>query len=141
MIILVYARSQQHVVKLCAEHVLAASAQKSAAVERLSRLSCPHLSVARFYVTRLCSIIDVVKTANSIEDDSWPTRCAQVLKFLPMEKAKDARNFVQALQYWLGGNRENLENLLLSTAEVTSGFLPLSRLALVLSHSLDNVAE
>ena len=42
----------------------------------------------------------------------------QVLKFLPMEKAKDARNFVQALQYWLGGNRENLENLLLSTAQV-----------------------
>jgi len=41
-----------------------------------------------------------------------------VLKFLPMEKAKDARNFVQALQYWLGGNRENLENLLLSTAQV-----------------------
>ena len=35
-----------------------------------------------------------------------------------MEKAKDARNFVQALQYWLGGNRENLENLLLSTAQV-----------------------
>ena len=43
-----------------------------------------------------------------------------MLKFLPMEKAKDARNFVQALQYWLGGNRENLENLLLSTAQVTS---------------------
>ena len=42
----------------------------------------------------------------------------QVLKYLPMEKAKDARNFVQALQYWLGGNRENLENLLLSTAQV-----------------------
>ena len=39
-----------------------------------------------------------------------------VLKFLPSEKAQDARNFVQALQYWLGGNAENLENLLLNTA-------------------------
>ncbi len=47
-----------------------------------------------------------------------PAPTLQVLKFLPMEKAKDARNFVQALQYWLGGNRENLENLLLSTAQV-----------------------
>ena len=48
--------------------------------------------------------------------------CAQVrtlpavLKFLPSEKAQDARNFVQSLQYWLGGNAENLENLLLNTA-------------------------
>ena len=39
-----------------------------------------------------------------------------VLKFLPSEKAQDARNFVQSLQYWLGGNAENLENLLLNTA-------------------------
>jgi cobalamin biosynthesis Mg chelatase CobN len=39
-----------------------------------------------------------------------------VLKYLPSEKAQDARNFVQSLQYWLGGNAENLENLLLNTA-------------------------
>lgn len=39
-----------------------------------------------------------------------------VLKFLPSEKAQDARNFVQSLQYWLGGNAENLENLLLNIA-------------------------
>ena len=38
-----------------------------------------------------------------------------VLKYLPSEKAQDARNFVQSLQYWLGGNAENLENLLLNT--------------------------
>jgi cobalamin biosynthesis Mg chelatase CobN len=42
----------------------------------------------------------------------------QVLKYLPSDKAQDARNFVQSLQYWLGGNAENLENLLLSTAQV-----------------------
>lgn len=42
----------------------------------------------------------------------------KVLKFLPSDKAQDARNFVQSLQYWLGGNTENLENLLLSTAQV-----------------------
>ncbi|EIE24949.1 magnesium chelatase subunit H [Coccomyxa subellipsoidea C-169] len=40
-----------------------------------------------------------------------------VLKYLPSEKAQDARNFVQSLQYWLGGNAENLENLLLNTAQ------------------------
>ncbi len=44
----------------------------------------------------------------------------KVLKFLPSDKAQDARNFVQSLQYWLGGNTENLENLLLSTAEVST---------------------
>lgn len=29
---------------------------------------------------------------------------------------QDARIFVQSLQYWLGGNAENLENLLLNVA-------------------------
>ena len=38
----------------------------------------------------------------------------KVLKYLPMEKAQDARNFVNGLQYWLGGNSANLENLLLT---------------------------
>jgi magnesium chelatase subunit H len=33
----------------------------------------------------------------------------KVLKFLPNDKAQDARNFVQGLQYWLGGNSENLQ--------------------------------
>ena len=32
-------------------------------------------------------------------------------------QAQDARRFVQSLQYWLGGNAENLENLLLNVAE------------------------
>ena len=40
----------------------------------------------------------------------------KILKFLPSDKAQDARNFVNALQYWLGGNAENLENLLLTIA-------------------------
>lgn len=40
-----------------------------------------------------------------------------VLKYLPSDKARDARNFVQSLQYWLGGNSENLTNLLLTTSE------------------------
>jgi magnesium chelatase subunit H len=42
----------------------------------------------------------------------------KVLKFLPSDKAKDARNFVNSLQYWLGGNQENLENLLINVAQV-----------------------
>ena len=41
-----------------------------------------------------------------------------MLKFLPSDKAKDARNFVNSLQYWLGGNQENLENLLINVAQV-----------------------
>ena len=40
-----------------------------------------------------------------------------VLKFLPSQQARDGGNYIQALQYWLGGNSENLENLVLSTAQ------------------------
>ena len=41
----------------------------------------------------------------------------KILKYLPSDKAQDARNFVNSLQYWLGGNSSNLENLLLNTAQ------------------------
>ncbi|KAI7837358.1 hypothetical protein COHA_008797 [Chlorella ohadii] len=41
----------------------------------------------------------------------------KVLKFLPSDKAQDARNYVNSLQYWLGGNDENLENLILNIAQ------------------------
>jgi len=41
----------------------------------------------------------------------------KVLKFLPSDKAQDARNFVQGLQYWLGGNSENLQNFLLTLCQ------------------------
>jgi magnesium chelatase subunit H len=41
----------------------------------------------------------------------------QVLKFLPMNKAQDARNFMLSFQYWLGGSPENLENFLLMLAD------------------------
>jgi magnesium chelatase subunit H len=37
----------------------------------------------------------------------------QVLKYLPMDKAQDARNFMLSFQYWLGGSQDNLENFLL----------------------------
>ena len=37
----------------------------------------------------------------------------KVLKYLPMDKAQDARNFMLSFQYWLGGSAENLENFLL----------------------------
>ncbi|GMH44205.1 hypothetical protein BSKO_12139 [Bryopsis sp. KO-2023] len=40
-----------------------------------------------------------------------------ILKYLPSEKAQDVRMFVQALQYWLGGSTENLENLLLAVSQ------------------------
>lgn len=41
----------------------------------------------------------------------------QVLKFLPVDKAQDARNFMLSFQYWLGGSPENLENFLLMLAD------------------------
>lgn len=41
----------------------------------------------------------------------------KVLKYLPSDKAQDARNFVSGLQYWLGGNADNLENLLLTISQ------------------------
>ena len=37
----------------------------------------------------------------------------KVLKYLPSDKAQDARNFMNSLQYWLGGSTDNLENFLL----------------------------
>ncbi|MEG3898885.1 MULTISPECIES: magnesium chelatase subunit H [unclassified Microcoleus] len=37
----------------------------------------------------------------------------KVLKYLPLDKAQDARNFMLSFQYWLGGSQENLENFLL----------------------------
>ncbi|MGH1396759.1 MAG: magnesium chelatase subunit H [Trichormus sp.] len=41
----------------------------------------------------------------------------QVLKYLPMDKAQDARNFMLSFQYWLGGSPDNLENFLLMLAD------------------------
>jgi magnesium chelatase subunit H len=37
----------------------------------------------------------------------------KILKYLPMDKAQDARNFMLSFQYWLGGSSDNLENFLL----------------------------
>jgi len=41
----------------------------------------------------------------------------KVLKFLPSDKAKDARSFMMSFQYWLGGSSENLESMLLMLAK------------------------
>ena len=30
-----------------------------------------------------------------------------ILKYLPVEKAQDARTFILSFQYWLGGTTEN----------------------------------
>ena len=35
----------------------------------------------------------------------------KVLKFLPSDKAKDARNFMMSFQYWLGGTFTHLRIL------------------------------
>ena len=41
----------------------------------------------------------------------------KVLKFLPSDKAKDARSFMMSFQYWLGGSPDNLESMLLMLAK------------------------
>ncbi|RQH25905.1 magnesium chelatase subunit H [Okeania hirsuta] len=41
----------------------------------------------------------------------------KVLKYMPIDKAQDARNFMLSFQYWLGGSSENLENFLLMLAD------------------------
>lgn len=41
----------------------------------------------------------------------------KVLKYLPMDKAQDARNFMLSFQYWLGGSSDNLENFFLMLAD------------------------
>mmetsp|Transcript_3193 Transcript_3193/g.5538 ORF Transcript_3193/g.5538 Transcript_3193/m.5538 type:complete len:1396 (-) Transcript_3193:415-4602(-) len=41
----------------------------------------------------------------------------KVLKYLPSDKAQDARSFMMSFQYWLGGSPENIENFLLMLAE------------------------
>ena len=41
----------------------------------------------------------------------------KVLKYLPSDKAQDARNFMLSFQYWLGGSPENLENFMLMLAD------------------------
>ncbi|WP_320676904.1 magnesium chelatase subunit H [Prochlorococcus sp. MIT 1300] len=40
-----------------------------------------------------------------------------ILKYLPVDKAQDARSFMLSFQYWLGGTSENLKNLLLMLAD------------------------
>ena len=40
-----------------------------------------------------------------------------VLKYLPVEKAQDARAFMLSFQYWLGGSPDNLRNFLLMLAD------------------------
>ncbi|WP_430540913.1 magnesium chelatase subunit H [Roseofilum casamattae] len=41
----------------------------------------------------------------------------KVLKYMPIDKAQDARNFMLSFQYWLGGSPENLSNFLLMLAD------------------------
>ena len=41
----------------------------------------------------------------------------KVLKYLPSDKAKDARSFMMSFQYWLGGSPQNIESMLLMLAQ------------------------
>jgi magnesium chelatase subunit H len=41
----------------------------------------------------------------------------KILKYMPMDKAQDARNFMLSFQYWLGGSEENIKNFLIMLAK------------------------
>lgn len=45
----------------------------------------------------------------------------KVLKYLPTDKAQDARNFIMSLQFWLGGSPENIENFLIM---ISNAYVP-----------------
>ncbi|MFN3927591.1 MAG: magnesium chelatase subunit H [Pseudanabaenaceae cyanobacterium] len=45
----------------------------------------------------------------------------KILKYMPIDKAQDARNFMLSFQYWLGGSQQNIENFLLMLA---NAYLP-----------------
>lgn len=54
----------------------------------------------------------------------------KVLKFLPSDKAKDARSFMMSFQYWLGGSPDNLESMLLMLAKEFVGGANISSTAI-----------
>jgi len=96
------------------------------AVMRLNKLGT--FTMAQLGMSK--SIIgDMMKSARANNDNfeenllKLVRTLPKVLKFLPSDKAKDARNFVTSLQYWLGGNQANLQSLLLNiTAEYIDEF-------------------
>lgn len=55
----------------------------------------------------------------------------KVLKYLPSDKAKDARSFMMSFQYWLGGSPENLQSMLLMLAKEFVGGADISDKAIV----------
>lgn len=48
----------------------------------------------------------------------------KILKYLPSDKAQDARSFMLSFQYWLGGSADNIENFLLMIADKYVTALP-----------------
>lgn len=48
----------------------------------------------------------------------------KVLKYLPSDKAQDARSFMLSFQYWLGGSVDNIENFLLMITDKYVSTLP-----------------
>merc|ERR1719183_1373966 len=60
----------------------------------------------------------------------------KVLKYLPSDKAQDARSFMMSLQYWLGGSPENIEALLLNLAKNYVG--PIKEAGLLTSEEFED---
>ncbi|MBD2578772.1 magnesium chelatase subunit H [Oscillatoria sp. FACHB-1406] len=59
------------------------------------------------------------KNGSSFEDSMLKLlrTLPKVLKYMPIDKAQDARHFMMSFQYWLGGSPDNIENMLLMLAD------------------------
>lgn len=95
------------------------------AVMRLNKLGT--FSMAQLGQGKKSIMGDLMKSARKNSDNfeenllKLVRTLPKILKFLPSDKAQDARNFVTSLQYWTGGNATNLQSLLLN---VTKEYVP-----------------
>ncbi len=66
------------------------------------------------------------KSGSSFQDNMLKVvqTLPNILKYMPIDRAQDARNFMLSLQYWLGGSQQNIENFLLMLAK---NYLPAAK--------------
>ncbi len=90
-------------------------------VMRLNKLGCFSMAQLGQSKSAIASFMKKRKEASgsSFQDGMLKLlrTLPKVLKYMPIDKAQDARNFMLSFQYWLGGSPENLSNFLLMLAD------------------------
>ena len=81
----------------------------SVAQERL----CAALTLGLSSFSPLALFLSPLCTPSAFSNHPRP----KVLKYLPGDKAADAKSFMMSFQYWLGGSPENLEAFMLMLAD------------------------